>query len=242
VEQAEPEKPDLTKIEKQEVIEPEVEPVVETPKPVILVLKTIDKETKGILNTDVTITNTENSRSVPVRRIGNGMYQAQFMDETASNYNITIQKSGYMYKNVAISVPAMSTRNNKIARQVMLDKIKVGYSQVIRNIYFDFGTARLQSASDVELNKLLRVIEDNPQYLIEISGHTDSVGPDDFNQWLSKRRAQAVVNYMVNNGQRDASFLAEGYGEDRPLASNDDEDLGRELNRRVEFKVLKFKQ
>lgn len=243
VEQPDADKPDLTKVEKQTIVEPEVaEPVVEQPKPVILVMKTIDKLTKEALEVDITINNTGNSRSVPVRRIGNGMYQAQFMDEVTANYNITVQKAGYMYKNVSLTVPPMTTRSNKLAKQIMLDKIKVGYSQVVRNVYFDFGTARLKSTSDPELNKLLRVIEENPQYLIEISGHTDNVGPKDFNQWLSERRAQAIINYMVNNGQSDGRFLAEGYGEDRPLASNDDEEWGREYNRRVEFKVLRFKQ
>lgn len=241
VEQPDLEKPDLTKVEKQEVVEPVVEPVVEQAKPVILVLKTIDKLTNNAIDVDVSITKAENSRSVSVSRIGNGTYQAQFTEEASSKYTITIQKSGYMYKNIALTVPPMTINENKITRQVTLDKIKVGYSQVVRNIYFDFGTARLQSTSDPELNKLLKVIEENSQYVIEISGHTDNVGPKDFNQWLSKRRAQSIVNYMVKNGQSDGRFLVEGYGEDKPLASNDDEEWGREFNRRVEFKVLKFK-
>ena len=141
-----------------------------------------------------------------------------------------------------MSIPAMTTKSNKLAKQIMLDKIKVGYSQVIRNIYFDFGTARLKETSHSELDKLLKVLEENPRYLIEMSGHTDNVGGKDFNLWLSERRAQAIVDYMIRKGQSESRFLVEGYGEERPLASNDDEEFGRELNRRVEFKVLQFKQ
>ena len=92
------------------------------------------------------------------------------------------------------------------------------------------------------LNKLLKVLEENPQYLIEMSGHTDKVGGKDFNLWLSKRRAQAVVDYLIRHGQSEGRFLVEGFGEDRPMASNDDEELGRELNRRVEFRVLQFRK
>jgi outer membrane protein OmpA-like peptidoglycan-associated protein len=147
-----------------------------------------------------------------------------------------------MYKNVSINIPAMTTTSNRLARQVRLDKIQVGYSQVIRNIYYDFGTARLKSTSNPELNKLLKVLEENPQYLIEMSGHTDNVGGKDFNLWLSKRRAQAVVDYLIRHGQSEGRFLVEGFGEDRPMASNDDEELGRELNRRVEFRVLQFRK
>jgi outer membrane protein OmpA-like peptidoglycan-associated protein len=177
-----------------------------------------------------------------VAQADEGLYRAQFANNTAEKYAIVAQRSGYMYKNMSLEIPAMSITDTKIAKQIMLDKIQVGYSQVIRNIYFDFGTAQLKSASNPELDKLLKVLEENPRYLIEISGHTDNIGGADFNLWLSKRRAQAVVNYMVKKGQSESRFLVEGYGEERPMASNDDEENGRELNRRVEFRVLQFKQ
>lgn len=74
---------------------------------------------------------------------------------------------------------------------------------------------------------------------IEISGHTDSKGSDDYNQVLSKKRAQAVVTWLISKGISKDRLTYEGYGEARPLASNDDEDEGRELNRRTEFKIIK---
>ena len=206
-----------------------------------LIVKAVDKQTRETLDVDITIQADGQMGTIAARRIGNGLYSASFSNTSAINYKVTVQKSGYMYKNLTVSIPGMSLKENKIAKQVMLDKIEVGYSQIIRNIYFDFGTARLKSTSNTELNKLLKVIEENPRYIIEISGHTDNVGGKDFNNWLSQRRAQAVVDYMIRKGQSEGRFLAEGYGEERPLASNDDEELGRELNRRVEFKVLKFK-
>lgn len=239
---APPKKVEAKKVEHPEPEEPIKEPVILKPMPVILVLKTVDKQTRETLDADITISSTANNNSVAVRRIGNGLYQAQFENESSSQYKITVQRSGYMYKNVSISIPAMTTKSNKLAKQIMLDKIKVGYSQVIRNIYFDFGTARLKETSHPELDKLLKVLEENPRYLIEMSGHTDNVGGKDFNLWLSERRAQAIVDYMIQKGQSESRFLVEGYGEERPLASNDDEEFGRELNRRVEFKVLQFKQ
>lgn len=239
---APPKKVEAKKVEQSKIEVPIKEPVVEQPQPVILVMKAVDKETRESLDVNISISMAGGGHSVPVQRIGGGLYQAQFMNESRAQYNVSVQKSGYMYKNVAISIPPMSTKSNKLAKQIVLDKIKVGYSQVIRNIYFDFGTARLKSTSNPELNKLLKVIQENPRYVIEISGHTDNVGGKEFNQWLSKRRAQAIVDYMVKKGQNSGRFLAEGYGEERPLASNDDEEWGREYNRRVEFKVLQFKQ
>jgi outer membrane protein OmpA-like peptidoglycan-associated protein len=74
---------------------------------------------------------------------------------------------------------------------------------------------------------------------IEISGHTDSKGSDTYNEVLSRKRAQAVVNWLVANGISRDRLTYEGYGESRPLASNDDEEEGRELNRRTEFKIIK---
>jgi len=237
------------KIEAKKV-EPEPEkplitpPVIEKPKllPVILVIKAVDSSTKETLEAELSIVEAGTGKAVPLQTAGEGLYEATFLSSKEIVLNITAQKSGYMYKNVALSVPASTSQENRLLRQIPLDKIQVGYSRVIRNIYFDFGTARLKNESNPELDKLLKVLQENPNYVIEISGHTDNIGGKDFNLWLSERRAQAVVDYMIKKGQVEGRFLVEGYGEEKPIASNDDEDWGRELNRRVEFKVLRFKQ
>jgi outer membrane protein OmpA-like peptidoglycan-associated protein len=240
--EAPPKKVEARKVEEKDEKPEIVAPVIQKPKPVILILKTVDKGTKEALESDVTVSAAQGGKVIPMRRIGAGMYQGQFANKSAESYNITVQKAGYMYKNVSISIPAMSMRENRIAKLITLDKIQTGYSQVIRNIYFDFGTAKLKKESNPELDKLLKVIEENPRYIIEISGHTDNIGGKEFNKRLSERRAQAVVNYMIRRGQSEGRFLVEGYGEERPLASNDDEEWGRELNRRVEFRVMQFIQ
>jgi outer membrane protein OmpA-like peptidoglycan-associated protein len=216
--------------------------VIEEPKPVVLLLKTVDKESENVIEAEVTVADAVTNLPVAVSRIGVGMYQAEFANESAATYKVTVQKAGYMYQNADITIPGMTVSNNRIARQVKLDKVQPGFSRILRNIYFDYGTARLKDSSGPELQKLLKVIQQNPEYIIEISGHTDNFGGKEFNQWLSERRAQAVVDYMVKKGEREGRFLVTGYGEDRPIASNDDEESGRELNRRVEFKVLRFIQ
>jgi outer membrane protein OmpA-like peptidoglycan-associated protein len=73
---------------------------------------------------------------------------------------------------------------------------------------------------------------------MEIAGHTDAVGTKAYNQYLSLKRAQAVKDYLTKKGISTRRIKAVGYGKSKPLASNDDEQGGRELNRRVEFKVL----
>ena len=73
---------------------------------------------------------------------------------------------------------------------------------------------------------------------IEIEGHTDSVGPDDRNQKLSQDRSQSVVNYLISKGISGDRLKAKGFGESKPIDTNDT-DAGRANNRRVEFTVLK---
>ena len=227
------------------VITPRDEPldepkVVEKSFPVELLLKTVDKANENAIEASISITEANTDLPVSINRIGVGLFQAQFANESTEKYNITVEKPGYMYQNVSISIPGMTTKINKIVRQIELDKVQPGLRSILRNIYFDYGTARLKDSSNPELQKLLRVLRENPSYMIEISGHTDSFGSKNFNQWLSERRAQAIVDYLVKNGENAKRLIVVGYVEDRPIASNDDEEAGRELNRRVEFRVLRF--
>jgi outer membrane protein OmpA-like peptidoglycan-associated protein len=82
------------------------------------------------------------------------------------------------------------------------------------------------------------MMKENAGLRVEISGHTDFVGDDAYNKQLSQRRATAVVNYLIKKGIDASRLVGHGYGEEKPLASNDDEREGRELNRRTEFKIL----
>ena len=82
------------------------------------------------------------------------------------------------------------------------------------------------------------MLSQNQNIIVEIAGHTDAVGTKEYNQYLSLRRAQAVKEYLTKKGINTRRIKAKGYGKSKPLASNDDEHGGRQLNRRVEFKVL----
>lgn len=80
-------------------------------------------------------------------------------------------------------------------------------------------------------------MEANPQVNVEIAGHTDNIGSDAVNKKLSQQRANKVVEYLTGKGIDRRRLNAVGYGEERPIVSNDDEVMGREINRRVEFIV-----
>jgi len=107
----------------------------------------------------------------------------------------------------------------------------------LRNIFFDTDQYELLPRSYVELKKLLRIMQENPNMVIEVRGHTDSRGRDNYNLYLSRNRARAVVNYLNENGIDTKRTHFVGFGSSQPVASNET-DEGRQLNRRVEFLIL----
>ncbi len=117
--------------------------------------------------------------------------------------------------------------------------VRVGTTITLRGIYFDFNKATIKFPESQEaLNAAYNILKENPTIKVEIQGHTDNVGSDEYNQKLSEQRAWAVVNYLVQQMGIDASrLIAKGYGETMPKASNDTPE-GRALNRRVEFVVI----
>ncbi len=111
---------------------------------------------------------------------------------------------------------------------------KEAIQDAFNNLLFETGKDIIQPSSYPSLNKLATVMINNPGNHLLIEGHTDDVGDHDSNMDLSERRAKAVRNYLVTRRVSDARIEAKGYGETKPVASNDTPD-GRQKNRRVEF-------
>ena len=108
---------------------------------------------------------------------------------------------------------------------------------VLENVYFDSGKAEFLKDSDASLFLLLTFLEDNPKVKIEISGHTDDIGEEAYNQDLSERRAKNVLSYLTDNGIKESRLTSIGYGESQPIAGNNST-AGRKKNRRTEVKIL----
>lgn len=108
----------------------------------------------------------------------------------------------------------------------------------LKNIYFEFDKDELMPRSFVELNKLLKIMRDHPKLVIEIMGHTDALGEDAYNLDLSRRRAESVLGFLLENKVSKNRLRSHGEGEAKPIASNETEE-GRAQNRRVEFIVVK---
>lgn len=151
-------------------------------------------------------------------------------------YMFTASREGFL--NTVDSLQYNNPEISPMTKELVMQPIEVGVTVRLRNIYFDFNKATLKKESFVELEKVVAFLKENPTVEIEIQGHTDSVGPDDRNQTLSQNRSQSVVDYLVSKGIATERLKAQGFGESKPIDTNDT-DSGRANNRRVEFTVLK---
>ncbi len=119
--------------------------------------------------------------------------------------------------------------------EVPITPIKKGESFVLKNIFFDFDSARLKPESKLELDRLVQLLKRRPDLRIVIEGHTDIIGSEEYNQKLSERRAKAVAEYLISRGIDPKRIRTVGYGSRKPIAPNDTPE-GRAKNRRVEIK------
>jgi OmpA-OmpF porin, OOP family len=166
---------------------------------------------------------------------GDGAY-AQNIDGLGW-YSFTASAEGYL--NATDSVEVASEEVTPVVKNVFLTQIEVGLTVRLKNIYFDFDKTTLKSESFVELDRVVDFLNRNSSVSIEIAGHTDNKGSDTYNQNLSQGRSQSVVDYLISKGIDPARLEARGYGESKPVETNETEE-GRAINRRVEFTVLKI--
>jgi outer membrane protein OmpA-like peptidoglycan-associated protein/tetratricopeptide (TPR) repeat protein len=152
------------------------------------------------------------------------------------NYGIAVKKDNYLFHSENFDIPNTAAYQ-EVVKDVALKNIAVGSKIILKNIFFDFDKATLRPESTNELERLTKLLTDVPTLKIEISGHTDSKGADDYNKTLSNNRAKAVLDYLVKAGIAAGRLTSVGYGEEQPIAGNET-DEGRQLNRRTEFKIL----
>jgi peptidoglycan-associated lipoprotein len=133
-------------------------------------------------------------------------------------------------------------------QDIYTSEIIVGKSMKIDNIYFDLDKWKIRPDAAVELDKIVSLMKDNPDIIIELSSHTDCRGDAGYNLTLSDKRAKASAAYIVSKGVRRGRIAAKGYGESRLLndctcqkkSKADCSEEEHAKNRRTEFKVTGF--
>jgi len=137
----------------------------------------------------------------------------------------------------SVSLWPVDKDGKRIILQQRLDSVEKGKPVVIENIFFETGKFELLPKSYPELNRLLRQLQEYPDIVIEISGHTDNTGGEESNLQLSENRAKSVVDYLIERGISGERLTYKGYGSSQPLNDNLTE-AEKEINRRVEFKII----
>lgn len=208
------------------------------PQPVVLIKgRVFNAKTKQPMGAVITYENLVNGNNVGIANSNpaNGEYQI------ALPYGVNYGFLGAAPKFISVSdnIDLTKTEQYKeITKDLYLVPLEVGSTIRLNNIFFDFGKATLREESFAELDRLTEILNENPAMEIELSGHTDNVGSDKDNQKLSEERINSVKNYLVKNSIDTKRLKAVGYGEAKPIASNET-DEGRQINRRVEFTIVR---
>lgn len=151
-------------------------------------------------------------------------------------YALNAEAEGYLFYSDNFMLKEGSIKD-PFKKDAPMYPIKVNQSVVLRNVFFDTDKYDLKPKSKVELDKLIAFLNKNISVKIELSGHTDNVGNSKSNQVLSDNRAKAVFNYLVEKGIKQDRLSTKGYGDTKPIATNDTPE-GRAENRRTEFKII----
>ncbi|MGC4023329.1 MAG: OmpA family protein [Cyclobacteriaceae bacterium] len=154
------------------------------------------------------------------------------------NYGINTSVDGYLFNSLNFEVPQYSDFQEEIETTILMQKVTVGSKAVMKNIFFDIGKSDLKNESFGELERIIDLLERNPGVKLQVNGHTDSSGDPKTNKTLSLKRAETVMSFLVKRGISADRLKAVGYGQERPIVSNDDESGGREINRRTEIEII----
>lgn len=152
------------------------------------------------------------------------------------SYVFNVNRKGFLFYSDHFNIQRAST-DSFLTIDIPLEPIESGASIVLKNIFFPSNQTTLDPQSQIELNQVVRLMEDNPTLRIMISGHTDNTGSKSDNLKLSLGRAQAVTAYITSQGIAASRLVAKGYGDSKPVSSNDTEQ-GKSLNRRTELNVI----
>lgn len=228
-----------------------------TPKPKIVnvLLNVFTKEAKAdgteatLPQTRVVLYGSDNKQQGGDFSNANG--RVRFTMETDADYTIIASKSGYFSKSIPYTTkgktpdPAtliQEVTNISLDTTIILDQLILEKAIVLDNIYYDLDKADIRPDAAVELDKLVKILQDNPSIRIELSSHTDSRSSDAYNLDLSQRRAQSAVDYIVSKGISAERLVAKGYGESQLIIQDAKTEEEHQTNRRTEFKVIEIKE
>lgn len=207
------------------------------PEPIVFVEgKVFDSETKLPLAAEIIYEDLQSEKELGIANSEPKEGRYKIALPYGKVYGFLAKKDGYYSISQNIDLSEMDELKT-VVQDLYLTPIKKGVGIRLNNIFFEHDKAELQKTSYTELDRLVKLLKLYEEWNIEIGGHTDNNGSDSYNKELSQKRAAAVRYYLIEQGIDGSRLSAKGYGEEKPVATNDT-DKGRAENRRVEFTIL----
>jgi outer membrane protein OmpA-like peptidoglycan-associated protein/tetratricopeptide (TPR) repeat protein len=129
-------------------------------------------------------------------------------------------------------------RDLEMNLRIELERIVINFAITLNNIYYDYDKYFLRDSSKAELDRLIVILNENPEITIQMGSHTDTNGSEDYNKELSENRAKEAVKYLVGKGIAGDRLSWFGFGESQPLFNPEKSDEEEQANRRTEFRIL----
>ncbi|NMM50643.1 OmpA family protein [Marinigracilibium pacificum] len=207
------------------------------PEPVVLMTGRIfDNDSEGPIDASLILSDMESGAETDRYKntLSNGHYQ--FILPVGKYYDFTAEAEGYLASNENLDLRNINYFR-EIRHNLRLYPKEVGEVIPFNNIFFEEATANILPISKAEINRLIKMMRDNPTLVIELGGHTDNRGSFENKLQLSEQRVIAVKNVLVKAGISSERITTVGYGDKKPIAPNDSEE-NMAKNRRVEVKIL----
>jgi outer membrane protein OmpA-like peptidoglycan-associated protein len=208
------------------------------PDPVLLVSgKVLNAKTQSPLEAVIRFDDLTTGKELGEARSNPSTGDYRIALPVGKKYGYHAAARGYLSVNENLELITLS-EYNELRKDLYLVPIEVGESIQLKNVFFVQSKPELKPESYPELDRLVEIMRENPTLEIQLEGHTDNLGRSDANLLLSEKRVQAVKDYLVKKGIQGSRIAGKGYGGSRPVAPSDSE-ANRQLNRRVEFKIMK---
>lgn len=215
------------------------------PKITVTLKVSIFDDSKTPVDASLNLTETNGSGMLFATHIGTGVYSFKSYNAETKQYQLGVSAAGFEPQKLNIEMPATGEESSVIEKSIYLVKkiapppAPVVQSKKLRNIYFDFNKSAVKSEYEDKVAAAVAYLNANPQAKLLLIGHSDLIGIEKYNTKLSQNRADNVKKAIIRQGITASRVQTKGAGSKYPLASNDQEKEGRELNRRVEFKVIR---
>jgi flagellar motor protein MotB len=153
------------------------------------------------------------------------------------NYGLNVNKDGYLFYSDNFMLAGIHSATEPFIKKIELSPVRVGEKLVLSNVFYEFDSWNIAKESFPELNKVVKLLNDNKNIKVEIDGFTDAIGTDAYNRDLSEKRARSVKEYLIGKGIVAGRLIYKGFGAASPVGNNVT-DTGRKMNRRTEIKII----